>query len=225
MKSKRILTLILLLHIFLLAGCQKNTNEIIPEEDLVQDAEFPKPTETVAVNVEKIELPEEIQKNKIEEHSFEVKLNEWGDVTFVSCKPDTEEGGNAFADMSFYLIDGEKVLYRFPDVEENNIRMTGLWYDMSFAYFEDINEDGREDAVLGIWYISGAGPQGMIPYTEVRIYEGVADSFVYNKNLCEKFTNLEYDITADDVKKLIQYVKNDTEADINKALQYFEEIK
>lgn len=97
----------------------------IPEEDLrqeesVQDAEFPKPTETVAVNVEKIELPEEIQKNKIEEYSFNVKLNEWGDVTFVSCKPDTEE---------------------------NNVRMTGLWYDMSFAYFEDINEDGREDDV------------------------------------------------------------------------------
>ncbi len=209
MKSKRILTLILLLHIFLLAGCQKNTNEIIPEEDLrqeepVQDAELPKPTETVAVNAEKIELPEEIQKNKIEEHSFGVKLNEWGDVTFVSCKPDTEEGGNAFADMSFYLIDGEKVLYRFPDVEENNIRMTGLWYDMSFAYFEDINEDGREDAVLGIWYISGAGPQGMIPYTEVRIYEGAEGTFVYNKNLCEQLMRLEYDTTADDVKKLIQ---------------------
>jgi hypothetical protein len=44
-----------------------------------------------AVTQEDAKLLDKINKNKIEEQSFETILNDWGKVTFVSCMPNFEE--------------------------------------------------------------------------------------------------------------------------------------
>ena len=70
---------------------------------------------------------EVIDRSKIDDQSFEVVLNEWGKVTFVSCMPDFfDENLDPLTDASFYLLENEKVLYQFPYVSDNNIRETGL---------------------------------------------------------------------------------------------------
>lgn len=66
-------------------------------------------------------------------------------------------------------------------------------------FFADSNEDLRDDVIIGVQYVSGAGPQGMIPYTEVRIYEDSGNSnFAYNRALSHEInTNLPVDVTAE----------------------------
>lgn len=223
--------LLLLLHILLLTGCQginnetnsidsgnekldeyanvveseSNSKENSEQEQYSQETESQEYTNTSEADVtqEERKLLERINENKIDEQSFEIVLNNWGKVMFVSCMPDFDEDIDPLTDISFYLTDNKKVIYQFPHVAQDNVRESGLCEGVSFVFFEDINEDSRDDIVIGVLYISGAGPQGMIPYTEIRIYEDEVDTFIYNKELSEEINvNLPQDVTAEDVKKL-----------------------
>ena len=156
------------------------------------------------------ELMEVINRNRIAEQSFEVSLNDWGNVTFVSCMPDASDRAlDPLTDISFFLLSDDHILYRFPGVSNNNVRATGLCEGVSFVYFEDINGDNKRDIVIGVLYVSGAGPQGMIPYTEIRIYEDNGNEFVINKDLCDEVNeNLGAEVTAENVKTLIKNSAN-----------------
>lgn len=151
------------------------------------------------------ELTESIYRNMVSEQSFDLSLNDWGSVTFVSCMPDPDADADPLTDASFYLIRDGELLYRFPYVAENNVREAGLCENISFVFFADSNEDLRDDVIIGVQYISGAGPQGMIPYTEVRIYEDSGNSsFVYNETLSHEInTNLPAEATAEYVKSFL----------------------
>ena len=87
---------------------------------------------------------------------------------------------------------------------KNNISETGLCEGVSFVHFEDINGDNKRDIIIGALYVSGAGPQGMIPYTVVRIYEDNGNEFVMNKDLCDEINGLRAELTAEDVRTLIK---------------------
>ena len=138
----------------------------------------------------------------IEDQSFDIQLNEWGNVRFVSCRPDKDKSPNA--DASFYLMDHEQVIYKMPSVYENDIRDWELFEDISFVAFKDINEDKKDEIIVGIQYITGVGPQGMIPLTEVRIFEDKGDSFEYSKELSKYVTdNVPEDGTIQDVYNII----------------------
>ena len=151
------------------------------------------------------ELTESIYRNMVSEQSFDLSLNDWGSVTFVSCMPDPDADADPLTDASFYLIRDGELLYRFPYVAENNVREAGLCENISFVFFADSNEDLRDDVIIGVQYVSGAGPQGMIPYTEVRIYEDSGNSsFVYNETLSHEInTNLPAEATAEYVKSFL----------------------
>lgn len=152
-----------------------------------------------------IQLLEKIKKNKIDERSVEVSLNNWGEVMFVSCMPDFDENIEPLTDISFYLVSDAKVLYHFPDVAPNNIRESGRCEGVSILMFEDINGDELKDIVIGVLYISGAGPQGMIPYTEIRIYEADGTEFIYNKDLCDEINmNHLAEVTEEDLRVLLK---------------------
>ncbi len=165
------------------------------------------------------EAIEKIDKYIIAEQSFDISLNDWGNVTFVSCMPmpDSEGATNPCADVSFYLIANGQVVYRFPYVnvlendiyvKDDNIRQWGLidssYGGISFVMFTDVNADGKDDVIVGILYCTGAGPQGEIPRIEVRVYEDNGDEFVYNQSLCNDLRDLPYDTTAGDVKSLLE---------------------
>lgn len=160
--------------------------------------------ETIEVVVDN-KLPQSICKNMVSVQSFDLSLNDWGAVTFVSCMPDPDADADPLTDASFYLIKDGDLLYRFPYVAENNVRETGLCENISFVFFADSNNDLRDDVIIGVQYVSGAGPQGMIPYTEVRIYEDSGkSSFAYNRTLSQEInTNLPVDVTAECVKELL----------------------
>lgn len=73
--------------------------------------------------------------------------------------------------------------------------------------FMDTNGDGRKDVVIGVQYVTGAGPQGAIPHTVVRIYEDCGDTFSYQEGLSDKINEhlaWESYVIAKDVKRLIQ---------------------
>ena len=167
---------------------------LIPYEDK-------EPIEVVVDN----DLTESIYKNMVSEQSFDLSLNDWGAVTFVSCMPDPDADANPLTDASFYLIRDGELLYRFPYVAENNVRETGLCEKISIVFSADSNNDLRDDVIIGVQYVSGAGPQGMIPYTEVRIYEDSGNSsFVYNETLSHEInTNLPAEATAEYVKSFL----------------------
>ena len=81
-------------------------------------------------------LMEVIDRSRIDDQSFEVVLNDWGKVTFVSCMPDFyDENADPLTDASFYLVKDEKVLCRFPYVSDHNVRETGLCEGVSFVFF------------------------------------------------------------------------------------------
>lgn len=151
-------------------------------------------------------LMEVIDRTRIDDQSFEVVLNDWGKVTFVSCMPDFyDEDADPLTDVSFYLVKDEKVLCRFPYVSDHNVRETGLCEEVSFVFFKDIDEDTKDEIIIGVSYISGAGPQGMVPYTEIRIYEDGGNEFVYNQDVSDEINEkLTGEVTAENVKTLLR---------------------
>lgn len=159
---------------------------------------------------------EKIREYMIPEQSFDISLNDWGEVTFVSCMPMPTLDASEYhppTDVSFYLLSDGQIVYRFPYVNvreddtykrEDNIRQWG-WVDgISFVTFTDVNGDGKDDVVIGILYETGAGPQGTIPRMEVRIYKDQGDGFLYDEELFDKYVGLPYDTTAEEVKAMLK---------------------
>ncbi len=152
-------------------------------------------------------LPGRLDAGRIlEEQSFQVKLNDWGEVRFVSYEPD-HTGENPLEDVTFYLLRGEEILYQFPYIGTEDTSDYGMYYDVKFVMFTDTNADGKEDVVIGAEYMTGAGPQGAIPHVVVRIYEDYGDYFTYNEGFIDKINDYlpwESNVLAKDVKRLIQ---------------------
>ncbi len=152
-------------------------------------------------------LPGRLDAGRIlEEQSFQVKLNDWGEVRFVSYEPD-HTGENPLEDVTFYLLRGEEILYQFPYIGTEDTSDYGMYYDVKFVVFTDTNADGKEDVVIGAEYMTGAGPQGAIPHVVVRIYEDYGDYFTYNEGFSDKINDYlpwESNVLAKDVKRLIQ---------------------
>ncbi len=152
-------------------------------------------------------LPGRLDAGRIlEEQSFQVKLNDWGEVRFVSYEPD-HTGENPLEDVTFYLLRGEEILYQFPYIGTEDTSDYGMYYDVKFVMFTDTNADGKEDVVIGAEYMTGAGPQGAIPHVVVRIYENYGDHFTYNEGFSDKINDYlpwESNVLAKDVKRLIQ---------------------
>ena len=236
---KKIYFLLVILCVFCLTGCKGASSRIssinqeqeITEIENVQyeDANIPEFEINELENIEYNESDKEdinddkdsidrINKYMISEQTFDITLNDWGEVLFVSClpMPNSEGVKNPYADVSFYLVSDDTVVYRFPFVNilendtcvrEDNIRQWGMidlsYGAISFVMFTDVNGDNKDDVVIGIFYCTGIGPEGAIPRIEVRIYEDKDSEFVYNENLCKDLWELPYDITAGEVKALL----------------------
>lgn len=241
MRKKYLFGIVALLCMVYFAGCQKNSpgntaqsetvddqGDIIPEksdttelmqnnsdESVITGQKLTEEKMNASENTVADSLMEVIDRSRIEDQSFEVVLNDWGKVTFVSCMPDFyNENLDSLTDASFYLLRDGKVLYKFPDVSDNNIRETGLCEGVSFVFFEDIDEDNKDEIVVGVLYVSGAGPQGMIPYTEIRIYEDGGNEFVYNKDFSDEINEkLTDEVTAENVKTLLRLPASEGQQD------------
>lgn len=142
----------------------------------------------------------------IQDQSFYVELNDWSNVRFISYAPDSSVD---FEDVSFYLMKDENVIYSFPYYCENNNTESyaGLFDSVAAVAFCDVNHDNIKDVIIIINYITGAGPQGMIPRPRARIYLADKRTFIPATELIDDITN---NINEDDltISSICEYLKN-----------------
>lgn len=130
--------------------------------------------------------------------SFNTNLNGWGEVKFVSA---TREA-NGLSQASFFLLDNEgNILYTFPEFSGNN---NGMLEGVKAISFKDVNHDGYSDIMVIGEYITGAGPQGEVPFPIAGIY------FQKKNKTFTTLPALDQDINDkghnETIKDVIQYV-------------------
>lgn len=149
-----------------------------------------------------IDSIEKINECMIPEQSFDVTLNDWGDVTFVSCTPISWRVNE---EPSFFLVRDDQILYKFPC---NNLKDYGGMFDSIGAVaFRDINDDGKEDIIIIFNYVSGAGPTGMIPRPALRIFLAGENEFYLAEDIMEDVEQhiLQKDMT---IETICNYLKD-----------------
>lgn len=114
----------------------------------------------------------------IPEQSFQVELNEWGIVNFVSGY----YGEGRTMNLTFYIEKDGNIVYEFPADEVDK----GLLDNVQAIGFRDVNKDGKKDVIAIYTYYSGAGPQGAIPRSYARIYMAGNKEFALVKNLSDE---------------------------------------
>lgn len=140
MKKKRLLVLTGMLAVCI-SGCgdvkedkvQKLQIESIEKEPEAASAEEP----AAQASMEGI----------IEEQSFEIHLDDWGEVFFASMYPSDESGRPEF----LLLKDGE-IVYTFPQTET---AAAGEFVEIGAVAFRDYNMDGKTDVLALVTYRDG----------------------------------------------------------------------
>ncbi len=119
----------------------------------------------------------------IAEQSFNVGLNDWGKVRFVSYLPTYD---TLWEDVSFVLAKDNQIVYYFPACFENNSTENdsiGMFDSVEDVGFQDIDGDNEKDVIVIINYVTGAGPQGMLPRKSVRIFKACDNGFIILEDL------------------------------------------
>lgn len=157
--------------------------------------------EKIQLETQKNELTETEEEQKIsvqpvgdfiEEQSFEVELNEWGNVTFASYVPEITsflpDGLNP--DIRFYLMDEEKMLYEFPGWNEEHT-VTDMFLTISAVAFKDYNEDDLLDVITLCEYetMSGEGYQLGRVYFQLEDRKGFAEDSLLTEYLLKNHKN------------------------------------
>lgn len=148
------------------------------------------------------DLIEKINKYMIPEQSFDITLDDWGGVKFVSCRPPSYD-----FEASFFLMRDEQILYKFPYMRENNEKnYTGAFASIGAVAFHDINDDGKEDIIIIFYYYSGSGPTGMVPRPMTRIFLAGENEFYLAKDIMEDVEQhiLEKDMTIENIYNFLQ---------------------
>lgn len=174
-----------------------NNNEIRNKQ-----TDEPSPVEPSATNLN-VSLDE---KRIIQDQSYNVKLNNWGNIRFISYEPDNSID---FEDVSFFLMKDNNVIYSFPYYCENNSTKSyvGLFDSVAAVDFCDVNNDNIKDVIVIINYVTGAGPQGMIPRPRARIFLAGKRGFYLATDMIDDITNNieEKDLT---ISAICEYLKN-----------------
>lgn len=129
----------------------------------------------------------------IEEQCFNVKLQSYGNVKFISGVK--REDGNT---VQFYLVDkNENVLYKFPNFYGNE---KGMFKNISAVSFTDVNGDGLKDVVIAAKYSNGASDSVSIG----SIYFAEGKGFASDKKFDDKLNNSSSDSS---IASIISYYK------------------
>lgn len=100
------------------------------------------------------------------------------------------------------------VIYSFPYYCENNSteNYVGLYDSVAAVGFCDVNKDNIKDVIVIINYITGAGPQGMVPRPRARIFLADKKEFNLANDLIDDITNNieEKDLT---ISAICNYLK------------------
>lgn len=122
---------------FILTGCEKGNTDIkeIPQELASEQGEFTQSPEQDMKSFEE---------RVIEEQTFEIDLDDWGQVTFTSIAPQDDSN-----QPEFVLMKNKQIIYEFPGVEVSN---SDVFKQISGVKFTDMNMDGKKDILVLIQY-------------------------------------------------------------------------
>ena len=161
----------------------------------------------------------------ITEQSFEVDLNDWGEVRFVSYLPTYD---TLWEDVSFVLAKDNQIVYHFPAYFENNStenNSVGMFDSVEAVGFHDIDGDGAKDVIVIVNYVTGAGPQGMIPRKIIRIFSSQNKGFVIQHDLIDELMKnmKEDDISISAICDYVTLIETDEIYDGYRTIyqQYF----
>ena len=161
----------------------------------------------------------------ITEQSFEVDLNDWGEVRFVSYLPTYD---TLWEDVSFVLAKDNQIVYHFPAYFENNSTendSVGMFDSVEAVGFQDIDGDGAKDVIVIVNYVTGAGPQGMIPRKTIRIFSSQNNGFVIRHDLIDELMKnmKEDDISISAICDYVTLIETDEMYDGYRTIyqQYF----
>lgn len=161
----------------------------------------------------------------ITEQSFEVDLNDWGEVRFVSYLPAYD---TLWEDVSFVLAKDNQIVYHFPAYFENNSTendSVGMFDSVEAVGFQDIDGDGAKDVIVVVNYVTGAGPQGMIPRKIIRIFSSQNNGFIIRHDLIDELMKnmKEDDISISAICDYVTLIETDEIYDGYRTIyqQYF----
>lgn len=143
----------------------------------------------------------------IVEQSFNVKLENWGEVKFISSKINND---GPFQLGHFLVNKSNDILYSFPILEYWNFE------NILAVSFKDINQDGFKDIIVIANYSAGIGPNGTIPFRYCTVFFQKGRKFIMSYDLNDEISNSisNKDIT---VNMVLSYTKNKIEH-INKLI-------
>lgn len=86
-------------------------------------------------------------------------------------------------------------------------KLGGLFDSVASVGFRDINHDNLKDIIIIINYITGAGPQGVVPRPKVRIFLAEKKEFIFAMDLTHDITEHmeESDLT---INGIYEYLKS-----------------
>lgn len=232
-KIKYIKLVPILLCVFCLTACQETENERMYHEEKIldevtetgnvyetEDATLQETYQSKSESQEDMQLNEEetdlnendsiesIKKFMIPEQSFDILLDDWGAVKFVSRKPSPDEYGDLKV-ASFYLMKDDKVLYKFPyRFKDNSLKgHVGIFDHVGAVAFRDINDDKKDDIIIITYYFSGAGPTSMVPRPFVTIYLAEDNNFCLAEDLITDVEDhiMEKDTTIESICEFLQH--------------------
>lgn len=125
----------------------------------------------------------------IKEQTFDVTLNDWGEVTFASFARENSsyqtDGMNP--DVRFCLVKNEEVLYEMPGYNAEHTN-TDMFLAVSAVAFKDYNEDGLLDVITICEYetMSGEGYQVARVYFQLENQQGFEEDSQLTEYLSEQ---------------------------------------
>lgn len=152
-------SLFLLLSVFAACGSNTGGNDLGSADE---DVDIPSQSH-----------PQKQAERQIEEHSFEIELDGWGQVMFAPFARETRENDTEQAqgnrDVQFKLLRDGEIVYTFPARYADDVLQGQKFEGVAAVSFYDYNEDGRKDILLLIKYTDGDSGMGASFY-EPRLY-------------------------------------------------------
>lgn len=137
-----------------------------------------------------------------EEYTEFGDINEIEGITSQSAYESEPENQEEINPQTAYT--GE--LERQEDMEPNE-NDTGMFDNVGAVAFRDVNNDGKKDIIIICYYFSGAGPTGMVPRPDIRIFIAEENEFYLAEDMV---TDIEQHILAKDItiESVCNYLKN-----------------
>jgi hypothetical protein len=144
----------------------------------------------------------------IPEQSFDINLENWGNVKFVFGFQDDDF---EIPKLGLYLTDSDgAILYSFPEFYGN------IWvlFDVDAVAFKDVNGDGLKDVIVIAEYILGHGENAAEEFPVSGVYFQKGNEFISLPGLDDELNNKNVN---ESIIQVINYVEK-MHIDINSQL-------